>query len=78
MPQKQVAPFSRLDLDESRSLQLADHLGPSHRAIVNLALGYIEAGVSTSRSSVGMSSSLPWRRDPWPGRQPGHDGAGGT
>ena len=43
MPRQQVAPFSRPDLDESCSLQRADHLGPRHGTIVNLALGYVKA-----------------------------------
>src|SRR4029079_17617650 len=43
MLQEPVTPFSRPDLGESRSLQLADHLGPGHFAIVNLPLGFVNA-----------------------------------
>ena len=40
---QQVAAFPGPDLDESCSLQLADHLGPGHLAIVNLPLGFVNA-----------------------------------
>ena len=43
MLQQQVAAFPGPDLDESRSLQLADHLGPGHLEIVNLPLGFVNA-----------------------------------
>ena len=43
MLQQQVTAFSGPDFDESRSLQLTDHLGPGHCEIVNLALGYVNA-----------------------------------
>jgi hypothetical protein len=42
MLQQHVAALPRPDLDESRSLQLAAHLGPGHLVIVNLALGYVK------------------------------------
>ena len=42
MLQQQVTAFPRPDFDESRGLELADHLGPSHRTIVNLPLGYVK------------------------------------
>ena len=41
--QEQMAAFSRPDLDESRGLQLANHLGPGHLEIVNLPLGFVNA-----------------------------------
>jgi hypothetical protein len=41
MLQQQVAAFPGPDLDESCGLQLADHLGPGHLAIVNLSLGFV-------------------------------------
>ena len=43
MLQQHVTAFPGPNFDESRSLQLADHLGPSHTLIVNLALGYVNA-----------------------------------
>ena len=43
MFQQPVAALPGPDLDESPSLQLADHLGPGHLAIVNLPLGFVNA-----------------------------------
>jgi len=45
-----VAAFPGPDLDESCSLQLADHLGPGHLAIVNLPLGFVNASTWQSGS----------------------------
>ena len=41
MLQQSVTPFPGPDLDVSRSLQLAEHLGPGHLEIVNLPLGFV-------------------------------------
>ena len=38
-----MAAFPRPNLDESRGLRLADHLGPGHLMIVNLPLGFVNA-----------------------------------
>jgi hypothetical protein len=43
MFQWQVTAFPGPGLDESCGLQLADHLGPGHLAIVNLSLGFVNA-----------------------------------
>jgi hypothetical protein len=43
MLQQSVTAFPGPDLDESRSLQLPDHLGPGHLEIVNLPLGFVNA-----------------------------------
>jgi hypothetical protein len=49
MLHEQVAAFPGPDLDESCSFQLADHLGPGHLAIVNLSLGFVNAGDLVTR-----------------------------
>jgi len=41
MFQEQVTAFPGPCFDESRGLQLADHLGPGHFEIINLALGFV-------------------------------------
>jgi hypothetical protein len=46
MLQQQVAAFPGPNLDESRSLQLADHLSPGHLAIVNLPLGFVKTTIA--------------------------------
>jgi hypothetical protein len=43
MLQQQVTAFPGPDLDESCSLQFADHLGPCHLKIVNLPLGFVNS-----------------------------------
>lgn len=43
MFQQHMPAFPRPNLDESRSLQLADHLGPGHLEILNLPLGFVNA-----------------------------------
>ena len=41
MLQQPVAALPGSDLNESRSLEPADHLGPRHSQIVNLSIGFV-------------------------------------
>jgi hypothetical protein len=60
MLQQHVTAFPRPDLDESCSLQLANHLGPGHLTIVNLPLGFVNAasGGVDPRRRAGFSARL--------------------
>jgi hypothetical protein len=51
MLQQEVAAFPGSDLDETRSLQLPDHLGPGHLKSLNLPLGFVN--VSRAPSNCG-------------------------
>jgi hypothetical protein len=56
MPPQPVTTFTGPDLDEARSLQLANHLGPGQVAIVNLPLGFVNVA-GTWRTRVRFLSA---------------------
>jgi hypothetical protein len=47
-----MAALAGSHFDEPGGLQPADHLGPGHHAIVNLSLGYVNAGAGTGRGGA--------------------------
>jgi hypothetical protein len=58
MLQQQVTSLPGPDLDESRRLQLADHLGPSHFEIVNLPIGLVNACAGLESTRVRFLSAV--------------------